>query len=112
MSFENQIQQWVNIDNQIKNLNEQLNELRNKRNNLEEHLTDYASSNNISKVQISDGRLNFTSTKVPESITFKYLERTLGEIISNPNQVKMIMDHIKQKRNHKIVQEIKRFSNN
>ena len=114
MSFENQIQQWVNIDNQLKQINEKTKELREKRNTLEQNITTYASSNNLSNatVQISDGKLKFTNTKIQEPLTFKYLEKTLSEVIKNESQIKLIMDHIKQKRSFKIVPEIKRFSNN
>ena len=114
MSFENQIQQWVSLDNQLKQLNEKVKELRDKRNNLEENITSYASENNLSNatVKISDGRLKFTNTKIQEPLTFKYLEKTLGEVIKNESQVKLIMEHLKQKRAVKIVPEIKRFSNN
>ena len=114
MSFESQIQQWVSLDNQLKQLNEKVKDLRDKRNNLEENITSYASENNLSNatVKISDGRLRFTNTKVQEPLTFKYLEKTLGEVIKNESQVKLIMEHLKQKRAVKIVPEIKRFSNN
>jgi dihydroorotase len=114
MSFENQIQQWVSIDNQLKQINEKVRELREKRNALEQNITSYASVNNLSNasIKISDGKLKLTNTRVPEPITFKYLEKTLGEVIKNESQVKLIMEHIKQKRNIKIVPEIKRFSNN
>jgi hypothetical protein len=114
MSFESQIQQWVSLDNQLKQLNEKVKDLRDKRNNLEENITSYASENNLSNatVKISDGRLKFTNTKVQEPLTFKYLEKTLGEVIKNESQVKLIMEHLKQKRAVKIVPEIKRFSNN
>jgi len=114
MSFENQIQQWVSVDNQLKQINEKVKELRDKRNTLEQNITNYASLNNLSNssIKIGDGKLKFTNTRVPEPITFKYLEKTLGEVIKNESQVKLIMEHIKQKRNIKIVPEIKRFSNN
>ena len=114
MSFESQIQQWVSLDNQLKQLNEKVKDLRDKRNNLEENITSYASENNLSNatVKISDGRLKFTNTKVQEPLTFKYLEKTLGEVIKNESQVKLIMEHLKQIRAVKIVPEIKRFSNN
>lgn len=114
MSFENQIQQWVQMDNQLKQLNEKTKELREKKNTLEKNITSYVSSNNLSNstVQIGDGKLKFANTKVPEPLTFKYLEKTLGEIIKNESQVQLIMEHIKQKRTIKIVPEIKRFSNN
>jgi DNA helicase IV len=114
MNFENEIKQWVQIDNQLKELNERTKVLREKRNILEKNITTYAASNNLSNstIQISDGRLKFGNAKVPEPLTFKYLEKTLTEIIKNENQVKLIMEHIKQKRDIKIIPEIKRFSNN
>lgn len=114
MSFENQIQQWVNIDNQLKQINDQVKNLREKRNILEKNITNYASSNNLSNstIQISDGKIKFTNTKVPEPLTFKYLEKALSEVIKNESQVNLIMEHIKQKRVIKTVPEIKRFSNN
>jgi hypothetical protein len=114
MSFENKIQQWVQLDNQLKQINEKTKELREKRSILEENITSYASINNLSNttVQISDGKLKFADTKVTEPLTFKYLEKSLNEVIKNESQIKLIMEHIKQKRTVKIVPEIKRFSNN
>lgn len=114
MSFEGQIQQWVSVDNQLKQLNEKVRELREKRNTLEGKLVTYASENNLSNatVKISDGRLKFTNTRVQEPLTFKYLEKTLSEVIKNESQVKLIMEHLKQKRTTKLVPEIKRFSDN
>jgi len=112
--FENQIKQWVQLDNQLKELNERTKDLREKRNILEKNITTYASSNNLSNsvVQIGDGKLKFLNTRVAEPLTFKYLEKSLSDVIKNENQVKLIMEHIKQKREIKIIPEIKRFSNN
>ena len=114
MSFENQIQQWLSIDNQLKIVNEKAKELREKRNTLTENITNYAQNNNMynSTIQISDGKLKFANTKVSSPLTFKYLEKTLGEVIKNESQVKTIIEHLKQKREVKNVSEIKRFSNN
>ena len=112
--LENQIQQWVQLDNQLKQISEKTKELREKRNSLERNITSYVSSNNLSNatIQIGDGKLKFAKTKVPEPLTFKYLEKTLSEVIKNENQVKIIMDHIREKREIKVVPEIKRFYNN
>jgi len=114
MSFENQIQQWVKIDDQVKLLNEQIKQLREERNKLEQNITNYASSNNLSNstFKINDNKLKFVNTKVIEPLTLKYLEKTLSGVIKNETQVKLIMEHIRQNRNIKIVPEIKRFSNN
>lgn len=114
MSFENQIQQWVKIDDQVKLLNEQIKQLREERNKLEQNITNYASSNNLSNstFKINDNKLKFVNTKVIEPLTLRYLEKTLSGVIKNETQVKLIMEHIRQNRNIKIVPEIKRFSNN
>ena len=114
MSFENQIQQWVQLDNQVKQLNEKTKELRDKRNFLENDITKYALSNNLNNcsVKISDGKLKFVNTKIPEPLTFKYLEKTLSEVIKNESQVNQIIEHLKNKRAIKFVPEIKRLSNN
>ncbi len=114
MSFENEIKQWIQIDNQLKELNERTKLLREKRNTLEKNITTYAASNNLSNstVKFNQEKLKFVDTKVPEPLTFKYLEKTLGEIIKDETKVHLIMEHIKQKRSIKIVPEIKRFSNN
>lgn len=114
MSFEYKVQQWVQLDNQLKKLNEEVKQLRDQRNSLETNLTSYAKTNNLSDstIKVNNARLKFVDTKVPEPLTFKYLEKTLGEIIKNESQVHLIMEHIKQKRAVKIVPEIKRFSNN
>jgi Family of unknown function (DUF5760) len=113
MNFENQIQQWVSLDNQLKQINEKTKELREKRNKLEENILQHASTNNLSNsvINISDSRLKFAQTKVQEPITLKYLEKTLSEVIKNESQVKLIMDHIRQRRESKLVPEIKRFYN-
>jgi len=114
MSFENKVQQWVQIDNELKKLNDRVKQLREQRNSLESNLTNYAKTNNMTNsiVQFNQDKLKFVDTKVPEPLTFKYLEKTLGEIIKDETKVQLIMEHIKQKRSVKIVPEIKRFSNN
>ena len=73
MSFESQIQQWVSVDNQLKQINEKARELRDKRNTLEQNITTYAASNNLSNatVQIRDGKLKVANSRVPEPLTFK-----------------------------------------
>jgi hypothetical protein len=114
MSFESKIQQWVQLDNELKNLNNHVRSLREQKNKLEMNLTHYAKNNNMTEslVQINNDKLKFVDTKVQEPLTFKYLEKTLGEIIKDENKVKIILEHIKQKRTVKIVPEIKRFSVN
>jgi hypothetical protein len=114
MSFENQIQQWVSIDNQLRIVNDKAKELRDAKNALCKNITTYVETNNLSAatVQISDGRLKFVETKTAAPLTYKHLEKCLAEIIKNEHQVKQIVDYVKQNREIKVASEIKRFSNN
>jgi hypothetical protein len=114
MNFENQIQQWVQIDNQLKTMNEKVKDLREQRNSLTNNITKYAVSNNLygKNINISNERIQISNTKLAEPLTFKYLEKTLSEIIQNESQVKLIIEKLKQKRNIKTIPEIKRFSYN
>ena len=113
-SFEQQVQQWVSDDNQIRVLTEKIHELRDNKNNIGENLTSYIASNDLKNatIQISDGKLKFVTTKVTAPLTFKYVEKTLGEVIKNEKQVQQIVNYLKQKRETKLVPEIKRISNN
>ena len=114
MSFEQHIQQWVSIDNQMKQLTDKIKELRDKKNTLNEAIFNHVDNSNLSNasVQISDGKIKFVKTKDTQVLTFKYLETCLHEIIKNEDQVTKIVDYIKNKREVKFVPEIKRFYNN
>ena len=113
MIFEEKIQQWVSLDNQLKILNEKVREIRDKKTNVGNSINTYIETNNLSNatIQISDGKLKFANTKVTPPLSFKYIEKSLGEIIKNEAHVKQIIDYLKQKREYKVVPEIKRFSN-
>ena len=116
MSFEQQIQQWISIDNQMKILNDKMKELRDKKNTISSEInthieTTFPSGSNAT-IKISDGQLKFIKIKETQQLTFKYLETCLSEIIKSEEQVNKIVDYIKNKREIKYVPEIKRYYNN
>jgi len=53
MSFENNIQKWVAVDNQLKSLNEKIKTLRETRNSLSGDITSYAEKNNLSNSTVN-----------------------------------------------------------
>jgi len=110
MSFEKSIQQWVQLDNQLKKYAEATKELRSKKNELSDKIMEIATEENHlqSQINISDGKLRFTETKQTAPITLSFLKTCLGEIIHNEEKVDQIMDHIKSRREVKTVSEIKR----
>lgn len=114
MSFEQQIQQWVTIDNQMKILNDKMKELRDKKHNISEQINSHVETSQLSNasVKINDGQIKFIKVKETQQLTFKYLESCLSEIIKNEEQVKKIVEYIKNKREIKYIPEIKRFYSN
>jgi len=114
MSFEQQLQQWVAIDNQMKTLNDRMKELRDKKNVLSQNINTHIETNNLSdsSVKLSDGQLKFVKVKDTQQLTFKYLETCLSEIIKNEEQVTKIVEYVKNKREVKYVPEIKRLYTN
>jgi hypothetical protein len=114
MSFEQQVQQWVTIDNQMKLLNDRMKELRDKKNTLSENINAHIETSNLSNssLKLSDGQLKFIKVKDTQQLTFKYLETCLHEIIKNEEQVSKIVEYVKNKREVKYVSEIKRLYSN
>ena len=114
MSFEESIKTWVQVDNQMKLLQEKVKELRDKKNDIEFQIYNYAEDNNLQNaiIEISDGKLKFSETKTTNSLTLKYIEKCLHEIVSDENVVNQIMTYIKENRETKVESSIKRTYNN
>jgi hypothetical protein len=113
-NLEEQIKHWIIYDNQLKSLTDKIKEIRDKKTTLTTTIMKHISTNNLlnSTVQISDGKLRFINNKITTPLTFKYLEKSLGEIIKNDTQLKLIIEQIKSKREVSIIPEIKRIYNN
>ena len=112
-SFENNIKTWVNIDNQIKSLNEKARELREQRNELCDEILGYAGNNNLGNatVEISDGRLKFATTRSTAPLTLRFVQNCLEDVIPDTESVGKIMKYIKSKREVKTSSDIKRYYN-
>jgi len=107
------IQNWVELDNELKKLNEKTKDIRTRKNDIEDKIMTYVEDNNMnnSVVNITDGKIKFCETKQTSPITLGFLEKCLSEVIANQSQVKQIVDYIKSKRETKMVPEIKRYYN-
>lgn len=108
--FQNQIQQWVELDNKVKLLNNEIRELRTERNNISEEIVSFVDTNNLNKavIEISDGSLKFGTVKQTSAITLKFVKQCLSECIDNENTVEQLITYIKSKRDIKTKSDIKR----
>ena len=114
MSFEQNLQQWVAIDNQMKILSDRMKELRDKKNTITKQITSNVETANLNNYtfKIADGQIKIQMVKDTQQLTFKHLETCLSEIIKNEEQVKKIIEYVKNKREVNYVPEIKRIYNN
>jgi hypothetical protein len=112
-TLEQRIQRWVQLDNQLKQLNDQVRELRECRNDVESGILTHVADHNLSHatVRIKDGgtlRFAFNAKHTP-AITLAFLNEALSECCP-PQQAASIMQHIRAKRDAaaKLVSEIRR----
>jgi len=114
MSFEENIKEWVQLDNELKLYNERTRTIRERKSELVDKILgedrEFGKNLNNRTIDISDGKLKFQNSKQTSPLTFKYLDECLHKIIRNEKQVEQIINYLKQNREIKLVPEIKRSS--
>lgn len=111
--FDKQIQKWVELDNKIKKINTELKTSRDLKNDLETSIMTTVNHKKILNTSLSlpDGKLRFVETKTTNPLSLTFVEQCLNDLIPNKSQVQHILKYIKEKREIKINQEIKRYYN-
>ena len=112
MSFEENIRNWIKIDNNIKEKAMNIKQLRIEREKYNENIMEYIKENNLDNVtiKIGDGKLRFVDTKYTQPLTYKFICETLCDYFEEDDEmVSNIICYIKSKREVKTVTEIKRF---
>lgn len=109
--FTQNIQQWVSIDNDMKLLQDKLKVLRQKKQEVETEIQHDVEVNHLEDtiIEITDGKLKFNTQKSSQPLTFKYVEECLHDKIPNDDHVKIILSHMKNKREPKYDKSIKRI---
>lgn len=109
MSIEEEIKSWVTLDNQLKAYSTKVKELRSQRSDLSDKITSFIENSNIREVEISDGVLKFQNTRVATPLTFGFIKSCLIDVIPDEQKVEQIINYIKEKREIKVSQDIKRI---
>ena len=94
------VRRWVLLDSQMKVINEKTKKIREIKRDLSEKICKYMSTNKVTKnkISISDGELCMYEKKEYSPLTYGYVEKCLGELISDKSQVEIIMDYLKNHR--------------
>lgn len=106
MSLEQTIQEWVSINQELQKLNEQTKQLRAKKAECDEKITAYSDERGVQIFKYGGIKLKVAESKVSESLTFKYLDKCLRDMIKNEDQVNKMLDYIKRKREIKTVSHV------
>ena len=111
MVTKKKIKSWIELDDKIKDLNEETRRLRELKNNISEKINVVIKNNklNNSVVEIPGGKIKFTESKITQPITIKHVNTCLSNIISDQKQVEQIMNYIKEQREVKTTSDIKRY---
>jgi hypothetical protein len=112
--FVENIRQWITLDNQSKELWKNMKEIREKKRKNCEEIHFFANQNGLQKtrIDVSDGTLQFIEKKESSSLSLQYVESSLAKFM-NEADVKTIMTYIRENRPSKLVREISRtYTNN
>ena len=109
--FQENIKEWVTIDNSIKTATEELKQMKTKRSEISDTILDFVETENLNSttININNGSLKFGTVKQSNSLTLTYVKSCLEQCISNEDDINSIMDVIKSSREVKVSSEIKRF---
>jgi hypothetical protein len=111
MTLEENIKNWVILDNKIKQLNDEIKTLKGQKTSYNHDIIEYIYSNNLENatIKIRDGKLKFNNTNYPQPLTYKFLYECLNKFFKNDEQSSGIIAFIKSEREIKTIKEIKRF---
>jgi len=108
--FAEDIKKWVTLDTQLKVVHEKTKQMREMKSDLQTRIYDYMEKANLldKKIGIHDGELRFMEKKEQTTLSFGYIERCLGQILSEKEQVDYILQYLKEKRETQVVKELRR----
>jgi hypothetical protein len=111
--FKTVMKNWISVDNQIKAATQSLKALRSERAQLTQTVCKTIQTNHweTRKIEAADSQISFTMKKEYPALTFTFLEKHLAEIIPDPDNIKLIVSHLKNKREPKSVPDLKRVYN-
>ena len=103
------IKDWINIDNEISQLKQDIKERNNKKKMLTENLVTVMKTNNIDCFDINGGALIYKKNKIKKPINGKTLLSALQNYYKNDNKIaEELTKHIMNSREEQVKEMIKR----
>ena len=110
-TFQKDVQKFIIVDKEYEKYQSHVKLLRSKRNEFHDKITATMLKNNWTDSILDAGtcRLTLGEKKQYSSLSFGYIEKSLGEIIHNRDHVDKIMKHLKEGREQKTQYELKKI---
>lgn len=98
--FEQGLRKWAQLDNKIRSATTEMKTWRSERDAIENRVCEYMQQKGINnkKIDTGDSVITFIEQKDYQGLTYGYVEKCLGEIISDSEHVTHIMNYLKSKR--------------
>jgi hypothetical protein len=109
MNLEQTIQEWVKTDQELQELNERVKQLRQTKYELDKKITQHSEERGTKSFRYGSIKMKIVESKISESLTFKYLNKCLRDMIKNEDQVNQMIDYIKRSRDVKTVSHVTTF---
>ena len=79
--FQQNIKDWVRLDGQLKDYNDQIKQIRSEKSTLQSNIYNFVQENDLesSTIKISDGKLKFTQTKQTPPLSLGFIESCLQD---------------------------------
>jgi hypothetical protein len=112
--FEQSMKKWAMLDNKIREFSEQLRELRGQKEETGSVLCHFMKSKGLDKkkIEIGDSVISIYEKNDYSSLTYGFLEKCLGEIIPEKDNVEYIIQYVKGKREVKKSNDLRRVFKN
>ena len=109
-SFEQDMRKWAILDNKIRASNNELKGLRSQKAEVGSSICEFMKTKGLEnkKVDTGDSIISFYEKNEYPALTFGYIEKCLGGIISDKDKVAVIIKHLKDKREIKKSNDLRR----
>lgn len=113
VNLNDSLKQWLRLDTQIRMANQQIRDLRKEKDNVTSSVCDYMKTHGMEKrrIEAPDSRIELYEKKEYSTLTYGFLEKHLGDIMPDSDNVKQIIDYLKSKREVKKSTDLKRIFN-
>ena len=107
--FKEKVQRWLNVDNQISELEKQIRELKKVRNKeLEPEITKFMTNHNVSDLNTENGKLKCQERKTKKGLNKHNIRQNLSQFLTDSMKLDEAMNKIINEREITITYKLKK----